>query len=79
MGHVMEFLSYLVEDVAQPYIADGSLIRLREDWCAPYTGYRLYYLSRRESSPAFNVLVDVLRHPSAGAGPRTTSREAGIP
>lgn len=55
-------LSYMTEDVAQPHIARGSLIRVLEDWCAPYSGYHLYYPSRRQSSPAFNVLVDALRY-----------------
>lgn len=32
------------------YIAAGSPIRVLVDWCAPYSGYHLYYLSRRQSS-----------------------------
>jgi DNA-binding transcriptional LysR family regulator len=55
-------LAYMVDDVAQPYIAAGKLVRVLEDWCAPYPGYHLYYPSRRQSSPAFNALVDALRY-----------------
>jgi hypothetical protein len=33
-----------------------------EDWCAPYTGYHLYYPSRRQPSAAFTLVVDALRH-----------------
>lgn len=55
-------IAYLVEDVAQPHIADGTLIRVLEDWCAPYAGYHLYYASRRQPAPAFSALVDALRY-----------------
>ena len=55
-------LAYMVEDVVQPYVAQGTLVRVLEDWCAPFAGYHLYYPSRRQSSPAFKVLVDALRY-----------------
>jgi len=55
-------LAYVPHDVAQPHVAEGRLNRVLEDWCAPYTGYHLYYPSRRQSSPAFNLLVDALRY-----------------
>ena len=55
-------LTYMVEDVVQPYVAQGTLVRVLEDWCAPFAGYHLYYPSRRQSSPAFKVLVDALRY-----------------
>ena len=55
-------LAYVPEDVAQPHIARGRLKRVLEDWCAPYTGYHLYYPSRRQSSAAFSLLVEALRH-----------------
>ncbi|MGN6312612.1 MAG: LysR family transcriptional regulator [Rhodanobacteraceae bacterium] len=55
-------LGYVLEDVAQPYVAKGRLVRVLEDWCPPFTGYHLYYPSRRQPSPAFALLVDALRH-----------------
>ncbi|TMI08427.1 MAG: LysR family transcriptional regulator [Betaproteobacteria bacterium] len=55
-------LAYVPHDVAQPHVAEGRLNRVLEDWCPPYTGYHLYYPSRRQSSPAFNLLVDALRY-----------------
>jgi DNA-binding transcriptional LysR family regulator len=55
-------LAYVPEDAAQPYLAKGRLKRVLEDWCAPYSGYHLYYPSRRQSSAAFALLVDALRH-----------------
>jgi DNA-binding transcriptional LysR family regulator len=54
-------LAYLPEDVVQPYLRDGRLIRVLEDWCPPFTGYHLYYPSRRQASPAFALVVNALR------------------
>jgi DNA-binding transcriptional LysR family regulator len=55
-------LAYVPEDMARPHIAEGHLERVLEDWCEPYTGYHLYYASRRQSSAAFALLVDALRY-----------------
>lgn len=54
-------LAYMPEDQALALIAEGRLIRVLEDWCPPFPGYHLYYPSRRHSSPALALLVDVLR------------------
>lgn len=54
-------LAYMPEDVAAPGIASGDLVRVLEDWCPPFTGYHLYYPSRRHASPAFSKLVEALR------------------
>jgi len=55
-------LAYLPEDLALPHLAGGRLRRVLDDWCPPYAGYHLYYPSRRQSLPAFALLVDALRH-----------------
>ena len=55
-------LAYLPEDQVKPYVADGRLVRVLDDWCAPFPGYHLYYPSRRQQSPAFSVLVEALRY-----------------
>src|SRR6266566_2800682 len=55
-------LAYVPEDLAQPYVNTGALKRVLEDWCEPYSGYHLYYPSRRQSSPAFALMVDALRY-----------------
>ena len=57
-------LAYLPEDQVQTYLAEGRLIRVLDDWCPPFPGYHLYYPSRRQSSPAFALLVDALRYRS---------------
>lgn len=55
-------VTYMPEDQVLPYIAEGRLIRVLEDWCPYFPGYLLYYPSRRHSSPALSLLVDVLRY-----------------
>jgi len=55
-------LAYLPEGMAQPHINKGRLARVLAEWCPPYSGYHLFYPSRRQSSAAFNLVVDALRH-----------------
>lgn len=55
-------VAYMPEDQALPYIADGQLVRVLEDWCPYFPGYHLYYPSRRQNSPALAMLVNILRY-----------------
>ncbi|WP_338829091.1 LysR family transcriptional regulator [Bradyrhizobium sp. 27S5] len=55
-------LAYIAEDQVQAQLAKGQLVQVLDDWCAPFPGYHLYYPSRRQSSPAFALLVDALRY-----------------
>ena len=55
-------LAYLPEDLVQTHLANGLLIRVLSDWCPPFSGYHLYYPSRRQPTPAFALLVDALRY-----------------
>ena len=55
-------LAYLPEDQVQAHLAEGRLVRVLADWCPPFSGYHLYYPSRRQSSPAFALIVDALRY-----------------
>jgi DNA-binding transcriptional LysR family regulator len=55
-------LAYLPEDQVQAHLADGRLIRVLDDWCPPFSGYHLYYASRRQPTPAFALLVNALRY-----------------
>lgn len=54
-------IAYLPEDEFSPHIEEGRLIRVLEDWCPSFSGYHLYYPSRRQPSPAFSLVVDALR------------------
>ena len=55
-------LAYVPQDLVEPHVAKGRLQCVLEDWCTPFPGYHLYYPSRRQSSPAFALLVDALRY-----------------
>src|SRR5215510_11279500 len=55
-------LAYVPEDLVLADIGKGRLKRVLEDWCPPYSGYHLWYPSRRQLSPAFSLLVDALRY-----------------
>lgn len=66
-------LAILLEDHARDHIAEGRLVRVLEDWCDPFSGYHLYYPSRRQPTPAFSVLVEALRY----RGSRPARGDAG--
>lgn len=55
-------VSYLPEAMVAPYIRDGRLRQVLDEWCQLFPGYHLYYPSRRQASPAFALLVDALRY-----------------
>lgn len=63
-------IAYLPEEEFAPYLEEGRLVRVLEDWCEPFPGYYLYYPSRRQPSPAFSLVVDALRftRPSSHRG-----------
>lgn len=54
-------LAYVLEDAAAPYLADGQLVAVLEDWCPPFAGFVLYYPRQRQMSSALRAFVDMLR------------------
>jgi len=55
-------LAFCIEDHVLGHFADGSLVRVLEDWCEPFDGYYLYYPSSRQPTVAFRLLLDALRY-----------------
>jgi len=55
-------LAYVPEDDARPHLESGRLLQVLGDWCPFYTGYHLYYPSRRHPNAAFALLVEALRY-----------------
>jgi DNA-binding transcriptional LysR family regulator len=55
-------LAYVPESMVQGDLAKGRLRRVLEEWCLPYSGYHLFYPSRRQSSAAFTLIFDALRY-----------------
>ena len=58
-------IGFLPEDMVLDHIRSGRLIRILQDWTPPFSGYHLYYPSRRQSSPAFRVVMEALRYKGA--------------
>ena len=55
-------LAIVMESRVAQELKSGHLIRVLEDWCPAFSGYHLYYPSRRQPSAAFAVLVEALRY-----------------
>ncbi|MGY4517390.1 LysR family transcriptional regulator [Lysobacter sp. HA18] len=55
-------IAFLPEEEFEPYFETGRLVRVLDDWCAPFPGFHLYYPSRRHPSPAFSLVLDALRY-----------------
>jgi DNA-binding transcriptional LysR family regulator len=55
-------LAYLPEVEVRSDLETGRLVRVLADWCPPFSGYHLYYPSRRQPTQAFALLVEALRY-----------------
>jgi DNA-binding transcriptional LysR family regulator len=54
-------LACMPESYFDPHIGNGILERVLEEWCPGFSGYYLYYPSRRLPTPAFAVILEALR------------------
>src|SRR4051794_8521672 len=54
-------LVFVAEHEIAPYLAEGNLVRVLQDWCQPFAGFFIYYPSRRQQTAALSALVEVLR------------------
>ena len=54
-------IAYVMRDRVEALLASGALVQVLEDWSPPFSGYHLYYPSRRRPSQAFSLVVDALR------------------
>ncbi|MFZ5704730.1 MAG: LysR family transcriptional regulator [Pseudomonadota bacterium] len=62
-------LAFVPLDLVETHIAEGRLETALDAWNPPFTGYHLYYPSRRQQSPAFALVVQALRYPRSGKVP----------
>jgi DNA-binding transcriptional LysR family regulator len=53
-------LAYVLESYASPHIEAGRLVRVLDDWCAPFGGFQLYYPGRRQMPAALRALIRFL-------------------
>lgn len=54
-------LTTLPEDMVEALIVEGRLVQVLADWAPKRPGYHLYYPSRKQTSPAFSIVLDALR------------------
>jgi DNA-binding transcriptional LysR family regulator len=54
-------LAFSAEKHVAARLASGALVRVLEDWCPPFSGYFLYYPSRRQQPAALSALIETLR------------------
>lgn len=54
-------ITFGMEESFRPSIARGELVPLLEDYCPRFTGFYLYYPSRRNIAPKLRALVDHLQ------------------
>lgn len=54
-------VAFLPEAKVRTHVADGTLQLALDDWSQPFAGLHLYYPSRRQTSPAFQIIIDALR------------------
>lgn len=55
-------LAFVPEDTVEQAVAEGALEKVLEDWCEPFSGYYLYYPSRKQHTAAFAQLIEALRY-----------------
>lgn len=61
-------VAYVPESLVTDHLATGELVQVLDDWSPRFSGYYLYYPSRRQHSVAFTVMLTALRE----SGPATS-------
>ncbi|HEY1607860.1 MAG TPA: LysR substrate-binding domain-containing protein, partial [Paraburkholderia sp.] len=54
-------LAFVPEQRVLSQLESGALVRVLSDWCPSFSGFHLYYPSRRQPTPAFVVVANALR------------------
>lgn len=55
-------IAFVPESGLHAHLASGALVQVLDSWCQPFSGFHLYYPSRRQQSPAFEIVLNALRH-----------------
>jgi DNA-binding transcriptional LysR family regulator len=59
-------LACVPEERVSAHLRNGVLLRVLGDWCPSFSGFHLYYPSRRQPTPAFVAVIDALRRQHSG-------------
>jgi len=54
-------LAFVDEARVAAQLKSGSLVRVLEDWCAPFPGFFLYYPMQRQLPGALSALIETMR------------------
>ncbi|MGD8176630.1 LysR family transcriptional regulator [Marinimicrobium sp. ARAG 43.8] len=54
-------ITFGMEETFQPYLDRGELVTVLDDWLPPFTGFYLYFPSRRSVTPKLRALIDHVR------------------
>lgn len=58
-----------LELAVRPWLAEGRLVRVLQDWCRPFPGFYLYVPTRTQMPAKVRALIDVLTEQREGIGP----------
>lgn len=61
-------LTCMLEKRIQKHLDSGRLVRVLDDWCAPFPGFFLYYSGRRQMPQALRALITYLQRAPAEGG-----------
>jgi DNA-binding transcriptional LysR family regulator len=54
-------IAYTLEDLAEPFLRSGQLVRVLEEWSPTIEGLFLYYPGHRQVPAALRALIDMIR------------------
>jgi DNA-binding transcriptional LysR family regulator len=67
-------IAYILEDLAEPFLRSGQLMRVLEDWSPSFEGLFLYYPGRRQLPATLRAFIDMIRT-ARGSAPTKRSPE----
>jgi DNA-binding transcriptional LysR family regulator len=67
-------IAYTLEDLAEPFLRSGQLMRVLEDWSPSFEGVFLYYPGHRQVPATVRALIDMIRT-ARGSAPTKRSLE----
>jgi DNA-binding transcriptional LysR family regulator len=66
-------IAFLPENSVREEVRSGRLVQVLDEWCPAFSGHHLYYPSRRQNSPAFEIIADALRFHRSQASSRSAA------
>ena len=67
-------IAYTLEDLVEPFLRSGQLMRVLEDWSPSFEGLFLYYPGHRQVPATLRALIEMIRT-ARGSTPAKRSLE----